>query len=98
MINWILWRTSVSLPTLSALIDELVFEQRFAEVLTLMEPHFRLIERAARRKLPLQKLHDRLVVLGGEPDRRRVLGVADDDNDRRQPIFEKLRNWGDVTP
>lgn len=102
MINWILWRTSVSLPTLSALIDELVFEQRFAEVLTLMEPHFRLIERAARRKLPLQKLHDRLVVLGGggtieqmlaEINRRRVLGVADDDDDRRQPIFNKLRHW-----
>lgn len=54
-----------SLPTLSRLVDELLVEARYAELLKLVEPHLSLIDRAARRKLRLQRLHDWLAGLRG---------------------------------
>jgi hypothetical protein len=54
-----------SLPAMSRLVDELSHERRFADLLTFITPNLNLIDRAARRKLPLQKLHDWLLKLGG---------------------------------
>lgn len=55
-----------SLPSISRVLDDLVYEQRFAEALKMVEPSLPLIGRAANRKLALQSLHDRLAVLRGD--------------------------------
>ncbi len=52
--------TGNSLAAMSRLIDELLSEQRFGEALKFVEPHLPLINKAARRQLPLQRLHDRI--------------------------------------
>ena len=45
------------LPSLSRLVDGLVYERRFAEVLKLVEPYLPLIDRAMHRSLFFQRLH-----------------------------------------
>ena len=51
---------SSALPTISKIVDELVYKQRFAEVIDLVKPYLPLIDQAAHRKLRLQKLHDKI--------------------------------------
>lgn len=48
------------LPLLSSLVDRLVSEKRFPELVDFLEPHTSLISRCASRQLPLQRLSDRL--------------------------------------
>lgn len=55
-----------SLPVLSKLVDELLVEERYAELLKLVEPHLPLINQVSRRKLGLQRLHDWLAALTGK--------------------------------
>ncbi len=55
-----------SLPVLSKLVDELLVEERYAELLKLVDPHLTLVDRASRRKLRLQRLHDWLAGLAGK--------------------------------
>ena len=63
---WIIYKSNVSqakagtLPTLSRLVDNLIYEQRFAEALMLVEHYLPLIGQAARRRLRMQKVHDHL--------------------------------------
>jgi hypothetical protein len=78
VIAWILLALSIhlssrlgtkSLPAMSRLVDELSHERRFGDLLTFITPNLNLIERAARRKLPLQRWHDWLLKLKGfDPD------------------------------
>ncbi len=42
------------------LVNELIYERQFAEVLKLIEPSLPLVERAAKRRLRLQRWHDYL--------------------------------------
>ncbi|HXJ00124.1 MAG TPA: hypothetical protein VNH44_02800 [Micropepsaceae bacterium] len=60
-----------SLTAMAALIDTLVYEQRFAELVKLFEPYLAMVSRAAQRKLPLQRLHDRLAKFDDTKDRQR---------------------------
>jgi len=52
-----------SLPTLSRLASELAYEDRYAELTKIMEPHVQLLDRAATRKLKWPALRDRLMEL-----------------------------------
>ena len=53
-------RASSALPTISRMVNELVYQQRFAEVIDLVESYLPLIDKASHRKLRLQKLHDKI--------------------------------------
>src|SRR5690606_16996709 len=53
-----------ALSILSTLVDDLLYERRYAELLALIEPHLPLVDKAARRRLPLQRLHDWFVGWG----------------------------------
>ncbi len=55
-----------SLPTVSKIVSDLIYEQRHAELIDLVEPRLPFIDRAIRRSLRLQKLHDRIRSLKGE--------------------------------
>lgn len=59
-------KASSSLPTISKIVDNLIYEQRHAELIDLVEPWLPLIDRASRRSLPLQKLHDRIISMKRE--------------------------------
>lgn len=55
-------RTSTSkrqLPLLASLVDRLVAERRFPELVDFVEPHIKLMSRCASRDFPLQKFCDR---------------------------------------
>lgn len=59
------WRLNVllrpgprSLPAISKIVQTLLYEQRFAELLDFIQPHFNLIEAVAERRLRHQKAHD----------------------------------------
>lgn len=55
-------RTSTSkrqLPLLALLVDRLVSEKRFSELVDFVEPHVKLMSRCAKRDFPFQKLCDR---------------------------------------
>lgn len=55
-------RTSTSkrqLPLLASLVDRLVAERRFPELIDFVEPHIKLMSRCASRQFPLQKFCDR---------------------------------------
>ena len=54
-------KASSSLATISKIVDNLIYEQRHAELIELVGPWLPLIDRASRRSLPLQKLHDRII-------------------------------------
>lgn len=54
------------LPLLAALIDRLVAERRFPELIDFIEPHLNVISRSARRKFPLQRLRDAIRWQGNE--------------------------------
>ncbi len=46
-------RASFALPTISRMVNELVYQQRFADIIDLVEPYLPLIDQTARRKLIL---------------------------------------------
>jgi hypothetical protein len=55
-------RTSISkrqIPLLSALVDRMVAEKRFPEIVDFIEPHIGLLSKCARREFPFQRLRDR---------------------------------------
>ena len=90
-------RACSSLPTISRIVDNLVYEKRFAEVIELVEPYLPLIGQAARRKLRLQKLHDQIKAMKGS-DLALVLlylsnGDASEREARRGAFSKKLRTW-----
>jgi hypothetical protein len=67
VLTWLIYVAALSrwkpvgtrhLPLLSALIDRLAAEKRFAELVDFVEPHIELISRCARRQFRLQKLRD----------------------------------------
>ena len=58
-------RASSSLPIMSQIIDNLIYEQRFAEAIKLIEPYIPIINKAVNRKLPLQRLHDYFAAMKG---------------------------------
>ena len=87
-----------SLPALSRLVDGLASEQRFSEVLKLLEAHLPMIGRAGRRNLPLQRLHDGLRAMsGGNVGLLLYLSRYDRDKielaARRSPFVKRLRRW-----
>ena len=51
---------AASLRTVSRIVDHLMDEQRFAELLDFVKPYLPLINQAACRRLRSQRLHDRL--------------------------------------
>ncbi len=67
-----------SLPLISRVLDDLVYEKDFAKALKLVEPSLPLIGRAAKRRLTLQSVHDRLAVLKGN-DPQLTLKLSDFD-------------------
>ena len=102
VLAWAIYKHSVSqprtrsLPTLSRLVDNLVYEQRFAEVLELVEPYLPLIGQAAHRRLCLQSLHDRLAVMRSNDLALRYLIYDKDAFERekqRSPFSKKVRRW-----
>lgn len=102
VLAWVIYKHSVSqprirsLPTLSRLVDNLVCEQRFAEVLELVEPYLPLIGQAARRRLCLQSLHDRLAVMWSNNPALHYFIYDKDAFERemqRSPFSKKVRHW-----
>ncbi len=90
-------RACSSLPTISRIVDNLVYEKRFAEVIELVEPYLPLVGQAARRKLRLQKLHDVIKAMKGS-DLALVLHYlsnkdASEREARRGAFSKKLRHW-----
>ena len=59
---------SWALPTLQRLVDELVVERRFAELIKVAEPQIDLLTRASKRKLLFANWHDRLRDLNPHDD------------------------------
>jgi hypothetical protein len=55
--------SSRALPTLSHLTSELAYEGRYAELVKLIEPHVKMLDRAATGKLPIPALRKRLIEL-----------------------------------
>ena len=53
-------RSISSLPTISKMVDELIYERRYAELIDLVEPRLPTIGKAANRSLCLQKFHDKI--------------------------------------
>lgn len=54
-------RTLVSkrkIPLLSALVDRMVAEKRFPEIIDFIEPHIGLLSKCVRREFPFQRLRD----------------------------------------
>ena len=47
-----------SFPTIIKIVEMLLYERRFGELLGFIRPHLRLIEAAARRELRRQRVHD----------------------------------------
>jgi len=91
---WLIHRLSKlgpsSLLVLSKLADELLVEERYAELLKLVEPHLPLIDRVSRRKLRLQRLHDWLAWLNGKGSHAYIIGKLDDEKKhgrRRMPAM-----------
>jgi hypothetical protein len=72
------------LPLLSALVDRLVAEKRYPELVDFIEPQINLISRCAARQFPFQKLRDR-VRWHGSPFRPR------DPPAKRLSKLERLR-------
>lgn len=68
-IAWLIHRFSKPSPSalsvLSTLVDDLLHETRYAELLALVDPHLPLVDKAARRQLLLQRWHDWLAGLAG---------------------------------
>ena len=58
-------RSCSSLRIISKIVDNLIYEQRYAELIELIEPQIPLINRASRRSLLLQKIHDRVRFMKG---------------------------------
>lgn len=104
MIAWAIHNLSrpgaAALPSISRVLDNLVYEKSFAEALKLVEPSLPLIGRAAKRELRLQSIHDRLAVLRGN-DLQLALRLANFDwkivmknADRNQAVKFKRRIVG----
>ena len=53
-------RSISSLPTISRMVDDLIYERNYAELVDLVEPRLPTISKAANRSLYLQKLHDKI--------------------------------------
>ncbi|MES0155920.1 hypothetical protein NKJ81_20275 [Mesorhizobium sp. M0018] len=47
-----------ALPTIGKIVQTLLYDHRFAELLDFIRPHLRLIDETARRQRLLQKVHD----------------------------------------
>lgn len=73
-----------SLPVLSKLVDELLVEERYAELVKLIEPHLPLIDQVSRRKLHLQRLHDWLAALTGKGSVEYFIRKLDDEEKHRK--------------
>ena len=89
---WLIHRYSKlgpsSLPDLSKLVDELLFESRFAELFKLVTPHLNLIDRISRRKLRTQKLHDVVKgMVGGGPLEELLRQLDDAETQRLRARF-----------
>lgn len=54
------------LPVISKIVDNLIYEQRYAELIELIDPWLPKINKASRRSLRLQKIHDRIRSMRGE--------------------------------
>lgn len=76
-----------ALPRMQRVVDELMHERRFGEVLKLTQPHIRLIYRAAHRELRLQRWHD--FFRRQRPGKfRSIVGLLPDlDSDRPEPTW-----------
>lgn len=99
---WMVYKYNVSrakassLPTLSRLVDNLVYERRFAEVLMLVEHYLPLIGQAARRRLRMQKVHDHLSRLKSDNLTLHYLFHDREAFEREQvrsALSKKLRHW-----
>ncbi|HET6184615.1 MAG TPA: hypothetical protein VFA03_13615 [Acetobacteraceae bacterium] len=88
LVAWLIHRLSKlgpsSLPVLSKLVDELLVEERYAELLKLVEPHLSLIDQVSRRKSRLQRLHDWLAGLTGKGSVEYFIKKLDDDEKKRR--------------
>ena len=95
-VAWVVYRlsrpTAGALPAMSRLIDSLVYEKRFAEVLQFVEPHLQMIERAARRELALQKSHDWIAAFKSR--RHSAIGILRDSSSsvhRKSAVSDRVR-------
>lgn len=92
------WRGAGSLSAMSHIVDLLIYEKRFSEVLELVEPHLSLIDHAAHRKLPRQRLHDRVASLKGF-EKNSIMAFmatareAEESNNSHGPILRTLQRW-----
>ena len=50
---------------MSKIVDNLIRKQQYAELIDFIEPYLPLIDRATRRALCLQKLHDNIKSMKG---------------------------------
>ena len=102
LLAWAIYKYKVSgagacsLPIISRIVDNLVYEQRFSEVLEFVQPYLPLISKAASRSMCIQKLHDRLALMRSNNSALHYLLHDKDEferEDRRSPFPKKLRRW-----
>lgn len=81
---------ATSLPTLYRLASELASQQRYSELIDLVDPHVHLISQAASRKTRCASLHDSLK--DAHPDRIKLQDILG--NDAAHPPFKyRLPRW-----
>ncbi len=87
-------RTSISarnLPLLAALVDRLVSEKRFPEVVDVVEPHASMIAKVAGRELYFRQFRDR-IRMHGNPFLRLNLPFVESEDDDNQNFWIGTRD------
>ena len=77
-------KSTSPLPVISKIVDDLIYKQRYAELIDIVEPRLPTIDKAINRLLFLQKLHDKVRLLGNE-EHQYFLGDSG-----RDPILKRL--------
>ncbi len=77
-------RSHSSLPVISKIVDDLIYKQQYAELIDIIESRLPTIGKAVNRLLLLQKLHDKVGLLGNE-EHQYFLGDSG-----RHPILKRL--------
>ena len=88
-------RVSPSLPIISQIVDNLIYERRFAEMIKLVEPYLPLINKAVNRQLILQRLHGYLTAMRGLRTTNEILNEIKDGIDHEaqfSPLIKRLRS------
>ena len=87
---------SFSVVKMVELVDRLEYEKKYSELLEFVEPYLPLIGKAANRRLPLQKFHDKLELMQGGM-KAIIHGIWNKEEGKRESqrsrFTKKTRRW-----